>query len=99
MHRSLHRSLILLVSSVKSRAWCLILMLCLAQVVFFVPYLSLATDGPSATDDLYSFGKVIFLGIIGAVSLEVGPSSPPECPSRDDSCTVLRIEPLMYCRA
>jgi len=73
-------------------------MLCLAQVVFFVPYLSLATDGPRSTDDLYSFGKVIFLGIIGAVSLEVGSSPPPECPSRSDFCTVLRIEPLMYCR-
>ena len=43
-----------------------------AQVVFFVPYLSLASNGPHGTDDLYSFGKVVFLGAIGAVSLEVG---------------------------
>lgn len=41
------------------------------QVVFFVPYLSMASDGARSTDDLFSFGKVIFLGIIGAVSLEV----------------------------
>ena len=36
-----------------------------------MPYLSLASDGARATDDLFAFGKVIFLGIIGAVSLEV----------------------------
>lgn len=41
------------------------------QVVFFVPYLSMTSDGARSTDDLFSFGKIIFLGIIGAVSLEV----------------------------
>ncbi|KAK9836118.1 hypothetical protein WJX81_002623 [Elliptochloris bilobata] len=42
-----------------------------ALIVFFVPYLSLASDGARLTDDLFSYGKTIFLGIIGAVSLEV----------------------------
>ncbi len=41
------------------------------QVCFFVPYLSLASNGAHGTDDLYSFGKVVFLGVVGAVSLEV----------------------------
>jgi len=41
------------------------------QVCFFVPYLSLASNGAHGTDDLYSFGKIVFLGVVGAVSLEV----------------------------
>ena len=36
-----------------------------------MPYLSMTSDGARSTDDLFSFGKIIFLGIIGAVSLEV----------------------------
>lgn len=41
------------------------------QVIFFVPFLSIVTDGPNATSDVYGIGKVMFIGIIGVVSWEI----------------------------
>ncbi len=41
------------------------------QVIFFVPYLSIVTDGHDATSDVYGIGKVMFIGIIGVVSWEI----------------------------
>ena len=43
----------------------------LAQVIFFVPFLSITTDGSDATTDVYGIGKVMFIGIIGVVSWEI----------------------------
>lgn len=43
----------------------------LVQVIFFVPFLSITTDGPDATTDVYGIGKVMFIGIIGVVSWEI----------------------------
>ena len=41
------------------------------QVIFFVPFLSIVTDGHEATSDVYGIGKVMFIGIIGVVSWEI----------------------------
>ncbi len=41
------------------------------QVIFFVPFLSIVTDGQDATADVYGIGKVMFIGIIGVVSWEI----------------------------
>ena len=41
------------------------------QVIFFVPFLSIVTDGQNATSDVYGIGKVMFIGIIGVVSWEI----------------------------
>ena len=43
----------------------------MAQVIFFVPFLSITTDGQDATTDVYGIGKVMFIGIIGVVSWEI----------------------------
>ena len=43
----------------------------MVQVIFFVPFLSITTDGPDATTDVYGIGKVMFIGIIGVVSWEI----------------------------
>ena len=44
---------------------------CIMQVIFFVPFLSITTDGTDATTDVYGIGKVMFIGIIGVVSWEI----------------------------
>lgn len=36
-----------------------------------MPFLSIVTDGPDATSDVYGIGKVMFIGIIGVVSWEI----------------------------
>ena len=36
-----------------------------------MPFLSITTDGPDATTDVYGIGKVMFIGIIGVVSWEI----------------------------
>lgn len=42
-----------------------------AQIIFFIPYLAVATNGNEPVDDVYAVGKIMFIGIIGAVSLEI----------------------------
>lgn len=43
-----------------------------AQVLFFIPYLSLTTNGPKPIDSVYVMGKLMFISIIGVVSWEIG---------------------------
>jgi magnesium-transporting ATPase (P-type) len=40
-------------------------------VCFFIPYYSLATSGTHNITDVYSLGKVAFVALLGAVTLEV----------------------------
>lgn len=42
-----------------------------AQIIFFIPYLAIATNGAEPIDDVYAVGKTMFIGIIGVVSLEI----------------------------
>ena len=44
---------------------------CCPQIIFFIPYLAVATNGSEPVDDVYAVGKTMFIGIIGAVSLEI----------------------------
>lgn len=40
-------------------------------VCFFIPYYSLATSGSHNVTDVYSLGKIAFVALLGAVTLEV----------------------------
>ena len=40
-------------------------------VCFFIPYYSLATSGTHNVTDVYSLGKIAFVALLGAVTLEV----------------------------
>ena len=40
-------------------------------VCFFIPYYSLATSGKHNITDVYSLGKLAFVALLGAVTLEV----------------------------
>jgi hypothetical protein len=41
------------------------------QVIFFIPYLSLTTNGTKAIDSVWGIGKLMFIAIIGVVSWEI----------------------------
>jgi magnesium-transporting ATPase (P-type) len=42
-----------------------------AALAFFIPYYSIAESGQDSITDVYSTGKVVFVALLGAVSLEV----------------------------
>lgn len=41
------------------------------QVIFFIPYLSIVTNGVKPIDSVWAVGKLMFIGIIGVVSWEI----------------------------
>ena len=41
----------------------------MGQIVFFVPYLSIAASNHDSVHDLFSVGKTMFIAIIGKISV------------------------------
>ena len=42
-----------------------------AAVAFFIPYYSIVASGQNSITDVYSVGKVVFVALLGAVTLEI----------------------------
>ncbi|KAL3132559.1 hypothetical protein ABBQ32_009098 [Trebouxia sp. C0010 RCD-2024] len=42
-----------------------------AAIAFFIPYYSIVSSGQNSITDVYSVGKVVFVALLGAVTLEI----------------------------